>query len=260
MQKYLIAIDIDGTLRHNDGTISDFSKKVLKETKEQGHFVILTTARPRYHAKEVNKEINGSNEIICLNGAEIYDTNSDKVIHETFISNEEAIILYEYAKRNNIKVVFNIDSLEYVTKYRKNGNQILLTKNKEKIIEQSKIKEFMAIGEKEKIKEFRKIMISKYNMNIFLNIDEKNYSYFVLISDLASKGAGVKFLAEYLKIAKEYIIAFGNDNNDISMFKASSTGVAVANATSELKEIASSITASNNADGVAKYLVKNILK
>lgn len=69
------------------------------------------------------------------------------------------------------------------------------------------------------------------------------------------KGSGILALAKYLKISPMTMIAFGDEKNDIPMFLAAGTGVAMGNAVPELKEIASAVTTSNEAEGVAQYLI-----
>ena len=50
------------------------------------------------------------------------------------------------------------------------------------------------------------------------------------------------------------VIVFGDSANDISMFQMADEAYATKNAIDELKEIATGIIESNNADGVAKWL------
>jgi hydroxymethylpyrimidine pyrophosphatase-like HAD family hydrolase len=49
-------------------------------------------------------------------------------------------------------------------------------------------------------------------------------------------------------------MAFGDGQNDISMIETAGIGVAMDNATDEVKAVADSITLSNNDDGVAVFL------
>ena len=46
MTKKLIALDLDGTLLRPDGTISEFTKKTIKDVQEKGHQIIIATGRP----------------------------------------------------------------------------------------------------------------------------------------------------------------------------------------------------------------------
>ena len=97
--------------------------------------------------------------------------------------------------------------------------------------------------------------ISQLNMVDSSNFN-KDYKSFSMISSNASKGNALKILANYLNIPMKNTIAIGNDKNDISMIKMAEIGVAVANATDDLKKYAKVITDSNDEDGVANYLEK----
>ena len=50
------------------------------------------------------------------------------------------------------------------------------------------------------------------------------------------------------------LVAFGDGQNDIPMLKLAGTGVAMANATDEVKRAADCVTGSNNEDGIAQML------
>ena len=50
------------------------------------------------------------------------------------------------------------------------------------------------------------------------------------------------------------VIAFGDGKNDIDLFRAADEGYAVQNADEELKQYASAVIPSNDADGVAHWL------
>lgn len=255
--KYLISIDIDGTLRQDNGIISNNSKEIIKELVDKGHIVIICTARPKYHAEKVNNEIGASRYIICLSGAEIYDSFKGKYIYESFLDKKEILGIYNYAKENNIRMMFTSGDKEYVTKFIRNKDQVLLTSDNENIVIESPIKECMIIdSDKEKIKSFEEYIKYEYNSNIIVSSYSKDEAFLVIVSNNVSKGKALKTLRDYLGFKKEQIISFGNDSNDISMFNESGKGIAVSNATDDLLEIADDVTLSNNDDGVAIYLRK----
>ena len=54
------------------------------------------------------------------------------------------------------------------------------------------------------------------------------------------------------------MVAFGDGHNDASMVKYAGTGVAMANAVQDLKDIADAVTLSNEEDGIAEYLYKHM--
>ena len=62
-----------------------------------------------------------------------------------------------------------------------------------------------------------------------------------------------------IKISKDEMLAFGDDENDYEILKNVGKGVAVANAIPMIQEIADDITSSNDEDGVAKYIEKELI-
>ena len=76
---------------------------------------------------------------------------------------------------------------------------------------------------------------------------------------MANKGNGIYQLSKILNINKKDIISFGNDLNDISMFKNSEIGIAVSNSEEIILNLADEITLSNEEDGVAIWLQNNII-
>ena len=75
----------------------------------------------------------------------------------------------------------------------------------------------------------------------------------------ANKGTGVGMLADHLGIKKEEVICVGDAGNDLHMIEYAGLGVAMENATDDVKEKAGYITKSNNEDGVAHVIEKFML-
>ena len=80
---------------------------------------------------------------------------------------------------------------------------------------------------------------------------------YTLTSKDSTKGKTLKKLLEYLDIDSSSVLAFGDNYNDISMFEVVD-GVAVENAQDCLKEVAKYSTKSNEEDGVAYFIQKNL--
>lgn len=255
--KYLIAIDSDGTLCHTDGTISAATKEVIRKHIDIGNFVVVCTARPRYHTLKIADEIKSSRYVISSNGSEIYDSYNNKVIWGSYIDYDVCVKVYEYASLKNVRVMYVIDDTEYVTLYTRNDNQRKLDDENYSSILKGNVKQIMVVGsDKEKIKLFRDMIYQYYDLSIVDYSDSSLESWFSVINKQASKGNAVVQLAKYLDVSENNIIAIGNDMNDISMLEVASVGVVVDNALDEVKKYASVITLSNDFDGVADYLNK----
>lgn len=54
------------------------------------------------------------------------------------------------------------------------------------------------------------------------------------------------------------LVVFGDNVNDIELFKVADRSYAVANAVPELKAIATDVIGSNNNDGVARFIKKEL--
>ena len=152
--------------------------------------------------------------------------------------------------------MFVVDDTEYVTIYKRNDDQILLDDSNINDLKDKLVKQIMIIGsEKDKILSYKEIISKNKNLKIVdSSNDYKEEIWFSVVNNSSSKGSAIKELANYLCIPRKYTIAIGNDNNDISMIETANIGVAVENATNELKQKASVITKSNDEDGVLLFL------
>lgn len=257
----LILIDSDETLRRSDGVISTRTKQAIKKLREQGNFIIVATGRPRYHAKQIMEESGATPIIIASNGSDIYDVYNDKSIDSRYLNNDECLELMRLSIENNLRIVFTVDDIEYVTKYVKNDNQILLDINDYKeILSTKKIKQCIILFNTNKdIEKILELINSSNNLKIIngiLHIKENKTNWLSIGNKNTSKGYALKKISEYLNIDIEKTIAIGNDYNDISMLDAASFSIAVSNAFTDVKKHADYITKSNDEDGVAIVLEK----
>ena len=71
-------------------------------------------------------------------------------------------------------------------------------------------------------------------------------------SSEASKANGIKYLSKYINYKN--VICFGDNLNDIPMFELANEAYATANATEEVKKIATGVIGSCEEEGVAEFL------
>ena len=84
-------------------------------------------------------------------------------------------------------------------------------------------------------------------------------NWYAFLPEKAGKVLAIRELAKILNISLNEIVAFGDDKNDIEMLKICGVGVTVANAISNVKDIADDVTLSNDENGVAEWLAKNVM-
>ena len=259
INRKLILIDSDDTLKKSDGTISERSKKAIRDNRKSGNIVVICTARPRYQTLEVMRDSDANCIVVSSNGAEIYDSRKEQVLFNSFIDKNLVIKLVEDAFVNDIRLILTTEDIEYVTKEVRNPKQVLLSiADYVNVLSECDIKQCMFIDEKKDKIYMEKEVISHFNeLHIVDEISENSSYYekwFSVSNVRCSKGNALKFLSDYLNIPIENTIAIGNDKNDISMFEVAGLSVAVANASDDIKSKADYITLSNDEDGVAVFL------
>ena len=78
-----------------------------------------------------------------------------------------------------------------------------------------------------------------------------------IIPACGGKGNGIAKMLEYYGIDRSQAMAFGDGNNDIEMFQAVDMGVAMENASDDLKAVAADTCGHVAEDGVYRYCVKH---
>ena len=71
------------------------------------------------------------------------------------------------------------------------------------------------------------------------------------------KGMGIKSMLKFYGFDKSEALAFGDGNNDIEMLQAVGTGVAMGNASEDLKAVADEICGDVSEDGIYHYCVQH---
>lgn len=95
--------------------------------------------------------------------------------------------------------------------------------------------------------------------NESISFEQTGVRYWTFCHKLASKENGLKYLQKYLFINIENTIAFGDFDNDISLFKRAKYKVAMSNASDALVLHSNLMTDSNESDGIAKFVSDKIL-
>ena len=103
--------------------------------------------------------------------------------------------------------------------------------------------------------------IQRHLRSIFdgrLNIYPSKPTYLEVMDIRGSKANAVKFVSGRLGLAREEIIAMGDNYNDVEMIGWAGMGVAMGNAPDDIRAGARYVTDTNNNDGVRKALERFI--
>lgn len=290
MMYKLITIDIDGTLLDSYGNVSDITRSTIKKAKEKGVEIVLASGRPIKSTLSIAKELDISNYIISGNGSVLLDVNQDKFVFEGFMDKEEVLEIAKFCEENSI--YYNVYTTKEIVCSQIKFNTIFYhTENIYKPISKrtdiNLVENTYKYIKKLQNPKFLKITIADENENIFNNIIKKlkerhdlnildtsymsrkiirqgsfnievNYYYTEITKGNINKWSAIEALAKKLKIKNSEIISIGDNFNDREMIEKAGLGVAMDNASDDVKEIANYVTENNNEDGVAKAISKFI--
>ncbi|MBR3614817.1 MAG: Cof-type HAD-IIB family hydrolase [Clostridia bacterium] len=258
----IVFLDLDDTLLDNEKNISQENKDAIKYVQEKGGLVCIASGRSIEATKKYCKMAMASRYIIYSNGAGIFDCEANEKLFSADIEKELCVQLYNYGIKSNLGIRIDTPYGRYISneKYALNLDIVFNPEEGEKIIAENDILQisFLSVEEEKRNQaiEFFNSQIPKTLKieNIFKTGYENEFFAINLVNSNVSKGNAINGLCKFLKINIEEVIAIGDGLNDISMIKTAGLGVAMKNATEEVKKVADEITSTNMGNGVAKIL------
>lgn len=283
----LIGLDLDGTVFRDDKTISDTTIKAINEASKRGITVLPATGRPLSGLPDEILSLPGIRYALCSNGARIYDlkealadppilsedrfntldqTNAH-VIYENLLPLDTTLSILACTTKNPavLNEIF-MDGFGYsqwegfhASLVRYEGKPLYRYIKKTRVpmkdMPQTIKKRGLPIEKMhilypdqgtrdQSLMELKKLALPcciTHSMNTNLEINAAT----------ANKGTGLLALASILGIPRQHVMACGDSGNDLDMLKAAGYGVAMGNASEEVKNAADAVTLTNNEDGVA---------
>jgi Cof subfamily protein (haloacid dehalogenase superfamily) len=248
--KKAVILDLDGTLFNSKRAVSNQNRDALRQCRDQGILIIIATARPlRTVVRRIPPEMHGDYMVLC-NGAWVVKEGAVILRNELPARDVKRIVtalcnmglspaieaedcFYTDGERdpNFIGSYFTLDAFPNIA-----ACKVLAYSPAG--LDEHYIRQSLGDGVSCVVTDGRSL----------LQVSARTVSKL-------SACAGV-LQAEGVALADTY--AFGDDNNDISVFEAVGCGIAMANATSGLQSVAKHITGSNDEHGVATGLRKYV--
>ena len=245
----IIVTDLDDTLLRTDKTVSEYTLDILRRCREAGIKTAVATARG--HPEKVAPVERFDGRILC-NGAVII---ADGVTHRQTIPYQEARALLLACYRRGLKVTTQFDDTHYTTF---DVAAVWPDIKKWEIVDFSTHEVDTEKMNVDSITADDAIFIER-NMTDSMYLKVARDGLGMVMHKDATKSKALAKLARIWGIAQSEIVAFGDDINDIDMLSYAGVGVAMGNALDEVKAAADFTSFSNNEDGVAVWLEKNVL-
>lgn len=256
----MFVFDIDGTLLNSNEEILPTTLSSLADLCEQGHRIALCTGRTWACTQPIMHKLSPLvHYVICGNGSHIrtregeviYDNNLPPHFIRRFIELVSGIA--DFLIATNRMVI----STSYQTPYHDVDHCMRLFDHS-RFHERIHAKNLLAFNI-EKIPTDHKESIRKKLNSIDPNIRLSPLPHmWEVLSGVDNKATALRRLSESTGIPLSDFTAFGDNYNDVDMFKVVGRAVAMANSPDKVKKFAHHVTSSNNEDGIYRFLREHV--
>ncbi len=247
MKTGLYLFDFDNTIfDHANNRIPQKVKEALLQIKER-YRVVIATGRPYFLIKDYLEQLD-IQDCICFNGNLVIA--NDEVIYKEVFDQSVVSDLIDFAHDSDTSVLLEGHEEMFATK----ADDAYMTEYLRKLnLVYPKVQEdyhlyhdVYQLGvfideayEKELFEKFGHLHFVRHN----------KFGMDVVMTD-ELKEKGLKYLIDYYQVKHENTYAFGDGTNDIGLFKAVATSVAMENSPDELKEVATFVTGHVSENGL----------
>lgn len=265
----LIVSDVDGTLITSSELITArLHRAIEKFVHSGGHFAIATGRPPRW-VIDVVEQLPISPLCVCSNGAVVWDSSTDTFLYTSCITPDTMRYVAERAKealKDHGGVSFGVER-SGVSAY--DPEDALFEVAEDFVHAWDSTEHGVSSEEKLLATPAMKMILRNPGLDsatmfqlVAPRIDPKiahiTYSMPEGLLEVSAPGVdkstGVQFLADYLQVDQEGVVAFGDMPNDCEMLSWAGVGVAMGNAAPTVKNLADIVTETNNNYGVARVI------
>jgi Cof subfamily protein (haloacid dehalogenase superfamily) len=282
----LLALDLDGTLLTSRGELSERNRRALEEARSIGVRVAVVTGRRFRDARPIALELGLDAPVISHNGALTKHARTLETVAVTLLPLSEAREVLRIGRERGLDAMISDDAVgagvlvyDHINednhafrRYIEWSRRIHGDEAEESVRRVASLEEYLnhepvhisysgtcaameALGEalKCELQGRVKVFATMYARMDFALID--------VLNSQASKGTGVAAAAAEAGIAREEVMAVGDNFNDLEMLEFAGTGVLMGNADARILRENESlhVTTTNDEDGVAEAIEKFII-
>ena len=282
-----LAIDLDGTTLMPDTTLGVRTQKIFHKLIERGMQIIIATGRAVEASWKIINAIGAEGPMVFFNGAEVADLPSGKVLSVNLVRNDIMDFCVDIARSMNIYFQIYLqagispntgknDPVQNCTAqswealviekageeselYQRHTGIVPVVKDLKTVIAapEMRIIKGMYIADPSLHDELRQKLNERFNNQI--NILRSFPAFLEILNAGVSKGEGLKTAMLHRGLKPEEVIAFGDEENDLSMFEAVGFCGAPTGARDKIRRAADFTYPSIEEEGLAAYLEETFL-
>ncbi|MCY8512012.1 Cof-type HAD-IIB family hydrolase [Bacillus atrophaeus] len=272
MSKQMLALNIDGALLRSNGKLHQATKDAIEYVKKKGIYVTLVTNRHFRSAQKIAKSLKLDAKLVTHSGAYI-SQKIDEPFFEKKISEDHTFnivqvlesyqcnirLLHEkYSIGNRKKVNSNLlgkalihpsDPIFYPVQFVESLSDLLM----DEPVSAPVIEVYAGGGIQSDIMETISAAFPAVDL---IRVNEEKLN---IVPKGVSKEAGLALVVADAGLTMEDVVAIGHQHDDLPMIELAGLGVAMGNASAEIKRKADWVTRSNDEQGVA-YMMKEYFR
>lgn len=268
--------DLDGTLLNRNSTVSPHSIEKINYLLQKGMLFTIATARTPATVVPLLEQLQIDIPAVLMNGAVLYDIRRKLYIRTNGFTDNSALRYIDLLeKRGLITFVYRIDNNKLKVFHKPLAYDIQREFKRQR--ENTPYKEFiptinysvelldnpplflMVIDRFDKLQTAAAEInrAGKCSLFCYRDVVDLEYGYLEIYPKGVSKAATAQQIID--KLTPWEVVAFGDNLNDMPLFKIADRRYAPENAVDEVKQQATAIIADNDHDGVALFLEKDFL-
>lgn len=259
--RWLVALDVDGTILHEDETVSPGVRDAVRAVADAGHEVTLATGRSWGSTQPVLESLGLEPELlVCANGALVMErdatdpTGYRRAHVETFDPEPVLRLVREHLPDGRF-LVENPDGFRLYTRGMGDWNLDYAREVEFEEFAGQLATRVVVVSPDHDDEEFFRIVES-------MGLHRVSYSvgwtaWLDIAPDGVNKATGLERIRERHGVPRDRLFAVGDGRNDIDMFEwagAEGRAVAMGQAPDEVKAVATDVTGSVVEDGLAQAL------
>ena len=271
----LIAFDLDGTFLDDRKNCIKENMDAIRAAAERGVHIVPCSGRIYNGIPEEIRRLDFVRYAVVINGAEVYDSEEDKVIYRAEIPPEGAEKIFDYVEKLPVMYDCYMENRGWTDRrFYDHLSDWITDETIRNMVRKLRtpVEDFRRFV-REKNQPLQKIQL------MFLDLERRKremeeiarrFPDYAVTSSLynnieinvktANKGAGLKALCDYLGLELSEAMALGDGGNDVTMLQAAGIGVAMGNAEDAVKVLADVTVGTNEQAGVAEAIRKFVLE